>query len=386
MLNSNELRHLSQLTPPVLTAYLDINAVQPSARGLGPVYLPWLKKRAAAVTSDVRSSEQDLFKAQLAKIEDFLLSRKPRERGLVILAGPSTWELVPMERPVENELDWGKPALSQLFWLSAEDKSHCLVVLDRAGARFFHYSLGKISDLGKLAFSIDTSQWKKKDLGHFTGQRVVKTRGSQRDTFRHRIDAQFARLGREAAERTKNLCEIAQYSAVFLIGSSRMTKPIQAEFPEQFQPPVAVIDEDFGKFSLPALQKRLGPKIAEWEGKRQLDLFNNLLTDESGAVVGLDETLDLLQKGKLRKLVVGRELNEIVRECTDCGWMDRSADPVCPRCGRERIAVSLRDALPELLWRTETDVEVAAGEAERKLNESGRMGGWLRGHTQSELR
>jgi release factor family 10 len=386
MLNAEQLQSLSQLTPPVLTAYLDTKPVSASSGGPASAYIPWLKKEAKIATRSLRPGEQELFKAQVARVEEFLHDRTPREKGLIILAGPKTWELLPLKRQVENELRWGRPALSQLFWLLSENKPHCLVVVDRTGARFFRYWFGDMTELGQMEFVIDISQWKKKELGHVAGQGVQKTRGTQRDTHRHRMDAQFARLYREAAERTKNLCEKDGCTAVFLVGSDRLIKPIAAEFPKQFPHPVIAIEEDFGSLSLPELRKRLGSRITRWENDHQLAMIDALLAEQRRAVVGFDETLALFQERKLRTLIVTRELNQSLHKCSECDWMDRSADPACPRCRRERFAVNLRDVLPELSWRTKTLVDVVGGKAAEHLNEAGGMGGWLRDRTQAQLR
>ncbi len=389
MYSANELQSLAQLTPPVLTAYVDTKPRQRSSRGDALAYMPWLKKEAKILTKteNVRPGDLGTYGAQVARVEEFLRDRTPREKGLLILAGSDTWELVPLERQVENELHWGRPALGQLFWILSENKPYCIVVVDRTGARFFRHSLGEMAQSGKMKFTINISQWKKKEMGHVTGQSVKKTRGSQRDTHRHRMDAQYARLCRDVEERAKSLCEKNRCTAIFLVGSDRLTKAIEAEFPKQFGRPIVTIEEDFGKFSPSDLQKRLEPRIADWENRRQLALVYALLGDERKAVVGLDETLVLFQKGKIRNLVVAHNLNESLRQCSECDWMDRSSDPVCPQCGRERfVIIHLRDVLPELAWKTQTDVEVVAGEAAMKLNESGGIGGWLRGRTRVELR
>jgi len=48
--------------------------------------------------------------------------------------------------------------------------------------------------LGVEIFDVDISQWKKKDLGHFAGERVRKTRGPQPEVFEDRLEAQYAKL------------------------------------------------------------------------------------------------------------------------------------------------------------------------------------------------
>jgi Bacterial archaeo-eukaryotic release factor family 10 len=377
---------LSELPPPLLTAYLDTRAAQPSTHGPVPGFLFWLEQEAKRLVERIRPSEQDVFRQQIARADEFLRHRASAERGLVILAGPTTWEFIPLQIQIENELHWGTPALTQLLWLLNENKPYGVVVLNHMGARFLRYRLGEMTELAEQKFDIDISQWKKKELGHVVGQGVEKTRGSQRDTHQHRMDAQYNRLWRDVATHARRLCEAEQLRALFLVGSDRIVEPVQAELPKEFRQCVISIDEDLGWFPLPELQSRLAPNIEEWQQKHEFEIVSALLGDERKAVMGIDEALAQLQKGKIRTVVVARHLNENLRQCIDCGWADRSSDPRCPVCGRERRSIELRNLLPELAASTNADIEVVGGGAAEQLIQSGGMGGWLRGRTQGELR
>ncbi len=378
MLNPRQLRSLSQLPPPLLTAYLNTKPAEQYHQGLVRDYLTWLKKEATAIAQSVLATEQGLFREQAVRLEEFLRGRTSQEKGLVIFAGPATWELVPLQVELENELHWGRPSVSQLLWIVDEHRPYCIVVLDRARARFFRYWLGEMVELEEKKFPIDISQWKKKELGHVAHPTIRKTRGSQRDTFEHRMDAQYGRLCRETAEHAKSICGKGGLTALFLVGSDRLIEPIEAQFPREFSQRVVLIGENLGRTSLPELQQRLEPRIADWERKHESALVTALLGEDRGAVVGIDETLAQLQKAKIRTLVLVRDLDASLRQCVKCSWMDRSADPVCSACGGERRTVTLRDVLPELARSSDADIEVVTGEAAKKLKQAGGIGAWLR--------
>jgi hypothetical protein len=385
MLNEIKVQSLRQLSGPLLTAYLSTNPADSSRHGLVPEYLTWLKQEAKVLAENVPHSERGLFGEQLNRLEDFLRGRIPEETGLVIFAGPGTWEIVPLRLDVENELHWGKPSLAQLLWLLNEHKPYGIVVVDRVKARFFRYSLGQMIELNEKKFEIDISQWKQEELGHVTGQSVRKTRGTQREAFGHRMNAQYQRLCRATANETRDLCEKEGFTAVFLVGSDRLIKPIEAALPQGFQHSVVLVKENFGKLPASELQQRLQPRIAKWEGEYKARLVSALLESERGNVMGIEETLAELQNGKIRTLVVSRELDTRLQQCKHCGWTDRSADPCCSACGGERRAVMLHDALPELARKFDTETEVVSGESARKLKDAGGIGAWLRQPRQAEL-
>jgi peptide subunit release factor 1 (eRF1) len=267
-----------------------------------------------------------------------------------------------------------------------ENKAHCVVVLDRKGARFFRYWKREMTKLAEHQFAVDMSQWKEKNLGHVSIEGMKKARGSQRDTYERRVDAQYKHMCRETAAEARKISEKEKLEAIFVVGSDRMTRPMEAEFPKQLRERVVRIKEDFGGLPLAALQERLAPVIAAWERQDEAETVKHLLADERKAVVGLDETLAQLQKGKMRTLVLARSVHGNLHECIECGWMDRSADPVCPVCGRERRSVELREMLPDLARRENTGIEVVSGAAAEQLDKAGGMGGWLRGRTQAQLR
>lgn len=386
MLDNKFVASLSELPGPLLTAYLNTQPPDASKQPLAAEAVVWMKNEAKALTESIPEKQRKAFEKQMARIAEFFEDRKPEEKALAIFAGAETWKIVPLHVTVENELRWGRPASTQLMWLLSENKPHCVLVVDHKGARFFRYWCGGMEQLAIRKFAVNISEWKRKDLGHVSGEGVRKTRGSQRDTYEHRMDAQYRRICRETAAYAKRLCEAKKLQAVFVVALGRLAEPIEQEFPKQFRERVNIIKEDFGGLSLAELQQKLAPKIAECEIERETAMVKNLLAEERKAVVGLDETLTQLQKGKMRTVVLANTVHGELHECIECGWMDRSADPVCPVCGRERKSVELRETLPDLARNKNTGIEVVSGRAAEELIHSGGMGGWLRGRTQAQLR
>jgi hypothetical protein len=385
MLTGASISSLLQLPRPLLSVYLDTNPRSKDNIGFVPGYLTWLRTEAKTAAQGVPASEQQVLREQLDRVEQFLRDKGTQQRGLLIFAGPTTWEPFALTVELENELRWGTPALSQLLWLASEYKPYGIVVVDRHGARFLRYWLGEIAELGQKKFGIDISQWKKKDQGHVTRPGIKKTRGSQRDIFAHRMDAQYARVCKTLAEQAKKFFEKGDLAAVFLVGSNRLVGPIQAAFPKELRNRVVLIEEDLGRVFSPRLPHVLEPRIAEWKRQHEMELVNTLLGSERGAVLGIDETLAQLQSGGIGRLILARGLDASLRQCAKCGLANRSSDPACPACGGERRSTTLREVFPELAWSHKTKVEVVTGEAAKKLNTLGAMGGWLRPSKHGEL-
>jgi release factor family 10 len=378
MLATKQIQNFSQIPEPLLTLYVNTKSTEPSKHPVIPTHLTWLKKEAKALARQLSLGERALFQKELHRVETFLHDRHPHEKSVVIFAGKRTWQRIPLQVEIENELRWGKPAISQLLWLFDEHQPYCVVVVDSSRARFFRYRLREMLELKDKKFVIDISQWKKKELGHVTGQSVRKTRGSQRDTFQRRIDAQFARLCSDTAGRIAALCRQENPAAIFLVGSNDFAGPIEKGIPREFRDLVVIINEDFGKLSSAEIWSRLEPILTEWENHRKVTKIEDLLASEHGAVTGIDETLALLQQGKIRTLLLARDLNVILHRCLNCGHLDRSADPVCAVCKSAREPVSLKDILPNLAESGKVEIEIVSGDAAAKLQGVEGIGGWLR--------
>jgi hypothetical protein len=382
MLEAGEVRAFLSLPQPVLTAYLDVNPAKPVNRGPDPEYLTWLNAAGKALAGGLAPDAQKRFREQLDRVETFLRGRIAPRRGLLIFAGPDTWESVPLQIPVQNELHWGRPAVAQLVALFSRHKPYGVAVVDLARARFFRYQLGDLTELEKREFVINISHWRKKDMGKVSrkvGQvSLQKTRGADRDTFEHRKDEQYRRLQTETAQQALELCERHGLSALFLVGETRLIEPIAREFPRDFRPRVAMIEEDLGGIVSPALEGRLEPSIAEWESAQESEHVTELLRNQRGAVLGIAKTLAELQRGRIRTVVVAASLDGELLHCAECGRADGSEDVLCPYCGSERKAVSFREGLPELAWKYNAEVEFVGGQASQRLAEAGGIGGWLR--------
>jgi Bacterial archaeo-eukaryotic release factor family 10 len=377
MLSTSLLESLSRLPSPLLTAYVRTTPDEASLHGGVPKYLHFLKEAGKSAAQGLPSDEQELFSKELERVAEFL--SQPKSHGsVVIFAGPSIWQVVPLQVKVKEELAWGKPSLAQLFCLSGEHKQYGIVEVDHKGARFFRYFLGEAVEGPEKNFNIQTSGWKKKDLGHVASENMSITHGTQRDVFDKRMENQYVRLCHEAAQQAGTFFANDHLAAIFLVGPNKLTAAIEAKFPRIFQLPFVKDDQDLARVSPPELLKHLEPRIADWERERQKGLVNALLEDARGAVGGFDETFTQLQRGSIRTLVLARDLDAVMHQCVQCGWMDRSGDQACPVCGRERHTATLREVLPELLLKHQVDLEIVSGEPAERLKQIGGMAGLLR--------
>jgi hypothetical protein len=376
--DATQLQRLSELQPPLLTIYLNMGPAHGSPTVSQAAHLAWLKNAAKPFAMTIPPAELQLFQSQLHRVEEFIAQSEAQTGSLVLFACPEVWEEVRLPFAVEPELHWGKANLTQLFWIVGEHKPGGIVAVDRVSARFFKYWCGEITQIAETDFQIDISQWKKKELGHQARPGIQKTYGTQRDTFEHRKDAQYARRLRRVAKQAEKFCESECLPSLFLVGSDRLIRPIHKAFSREFQPSVFLIDEDLAKFPLDQLEKHLAPKISTWQREWESAQVERLIGNERGAVVGLDETLYLLQNGKVRSLLIAQGFDATLRQCLNCGLVDHSGDPACFLCRSSRQDVAFRSVLPSLALKQGVKIETVSGDAADRLQAAGGVGAWLR--------
>lgn len=377
MLKPGLIESLLELPAPVLTVYLDTNRAKSVNRRLEPAYLTSLESHAKLTEESLYPEKRESFREQVRRAELYLRTHPPRSKAVVIFCGRDSWEFVPLEADVEDEVHWGAPDLAQLLWLLDEHKPYGIVVVGRKRALFFLYLLGEMLALEDKEFILEPS--KEKEMGppsRAFGVRV--SRGTNRDVYEHHLDAEYSHYYRQIADDIERWCEAKDFQSMFLIGLNEAVKAIQKEFSQAVREKVVLVEEDLGWVSRNELHERIEPMVLRHERERQMALVDALLGDNRGLVLGIDEALVRLQQGTIRNLVVVKGLDASLKRCGECLWVDRTADPVCPACGRERHTVSLREILPDLVRRYKASLQVVSGEAARKLQQVGGIGAWLR--------
>jgi hypothetical protein len=376
MLKLGVIESIAALAGPVLSVYLDTDQAKQINRGLKPGYLTWLESQGKSIARTVSLDDQELFRKQLQRTEDYLGKQPPRSSGVVIFAGRDSQEFVPLQVEVEDEMHWGAPALAQLLWLLDEHKRYGVVVPGRKRARFFLYWLGEVRELQEKEFRLEPS--KRKEMGPVARPGVRLSRGTNRDVFEHHVAAEYAHYNQQIAERIERWFAAEQLSSVFLVGLAQMVKAIRKEVSPALVERVVLIDEDLGWVSRKELLERIEPDIVSHRHKCEMAFVEAILGNSRNVVLGVDEALVQLQQGKIRSVVVTKGLNGSLQQCVKCLWVDRTSDPVCPACGDRRKNVALRDVLPELVRRYNASLEIVSGESARKLQEKSGIGAWLR--------
>jgi len=374
-----EFRGFRDLPAPVLTLFLNISAEDASRHPLVPPSVSWFDEKCAAVAAALAPPDQKAFDRQAERIRRFLVGRLAHERAVVVFAGPKIWKEISLQIPVRNEVHWGKPEVGQLTQLRCEYPSYGVIVLDHSAVRFLTYKFGELAQLSETPLEIDRSQWKRKDQGHVTSENTRKTRGSQRDVYERRVEAQYARLCRRTADQALQLSLRNSLSGLFLVGPDKLIRQIHQTLPSSFRDSVVLVPENLRRESPRELLQRLLPSFEAYKQHCELRAVETLQAQAGqGTVTELDETLAQLQEGRISRLAVAQGFDPDLQQCTVCATASRSADPVCSLCRGPREKTTLRALLAQSIAAADVQIDFVSGTAAELLMRSGGLGGWLR--------
>jgi hypothetical protein len=298
----------------------------------------------------------------------------------VIFAGARVWEVIALRVEVTEELHWGNPSLHQMAWILDEHRPRGAVVIDGTGARFFRFWLGGVDESPQYACSFDVSSWRKPYLVGPSTPGVSKQHGIQRDRISTRATAQRQHFLKKTSHRIAEWANDGSIGPIVLVGKSEEIDSITNNLPAELRKQIVSLPKALSQILPTELSKRLKPILNRWEREYEAQVIEEVVAGQRSGqtVIGLRDTLDRLQKGQLRELVVVRGLKGSAQQCSSCGWIEESSDTTCTICGSQRQTRNLRTLLPELASRYSVPIEVVKGKAGTTLLSRGGVAGWLR--------
>jgi hypothetical protein len=102
----------ANLPSPVLTIYLNTSGTDASRHPRKRTDQAWFLDTTETLRRTLAHSDAKQFGRQVNRVRQFLEERHPAEKAVAIFAGAKTWQVVPLQVPLTNELHWGKPKIA----------------------------------------------------------------------------------------------------------------------------------------------------------------------------------------------------------------------------------------------------------------------------------
>lgn len=328
MLTDSVLRELLDYTSPdpLLSVYLNTNMTEGNAEAL--------KLRLRTLLKEV-----DLPQDEAAILNYFELEREWTGRSVAMFscAAQNYFRAFPFAVPLRSRVFVSnQPYVKPLADLLDAYGGYGVVLIDKQGARLFHFHLGELTEQEGMM-----------------GEEVRHTKRGGASSKPGRMGGVAGRTRQQEEKVERNLKEAAEFAVRFfeekhvrrilIGGTDENVHPFRGYLPKAWQSLVV------GTFPMamtanPAevLEKALeiGQQAERRREKRLVENIVTLAAKGAGGVVRLEDTLRAVHQGRVQTLVVRDGYRAPGYQCQGCGYVTTENGSTCPFCSQTMMQVT----------------------------------------------
>ena len=298
-------------------------------------------------------------------------------RGVAVFscAADNFFRAYPLAMPVSNLVHAGEsPLVKPLTDLLDSYGGYGVVLVDKQGARLFHFHLGELTEQeGVLGETV--KHVKQGGASSFQGRRGGT--GGRAQHMEETIDRNM----RDSVDFTIHFFVEKHVRRILIGGTDDNVALFSSLLPKAWQSLV------MGSFPMSMTASHIDVLARalqigkESEVQREKRLVDDLITTAAkgkGAVVGLEKTLDAINNDRVQTLVVDEGFRSGGSKCQNCGLLTLRDGEVCQVCGGKLVSagVDVVDLAVSVVMRHRGVVEVI--HANPALEKAGHMGAILR--------
>jgi peptide subunit release factor 1 (eRF1) len=354
---------------PVLSVYLNTTPERQTRRAFRIAFRDLVQQLEAQIAHD--EERRKALRREAEKVQRFLETYEPHGRGLVIFSCQPAgfWQVYQLPRPVlDNVVFDTSPYVRPLLDILDEYERYAVALVDKERARLFSIYLGQIEERTDFSDLVPPKH---------------KQGGWSQANFQRHHDAHVSWHLKHVATHLADLARRRHFDRLILAGPEEPVTELEHLLPatlrarvvgrlalEYFVTPQTVLDQSL-------------PLIEQVERQSEQRLVTDLLdTARSGgrAVLGIERVLEMLQQGRVWRLVVAEGFRAQGSACPNCGLLSVPAQETCPACGQAmQPAPELVERMEELALQQGAQVETVHGPAATLLQEAGGIGAFIRG-------
>jgi peptide subunit release factor 1 (eRF1) len=367
MLNERDLQELLAFRPaePVLSVYLNVDPSAGSADAYRLQLRQLLKEFAGDADGDVE---------HIQRYTEHEFNWSGRSLALFSCQAAGFFRAFAFSVPVRSRarrID--RPYVKPLADLLASYGDYGVVLVDKQGARLFHFHLGELQEQeGTLGEAVRHT--KRGGASTFPGRR-----GGVAGQTAHAEELTERNL-KQAAKFAASFFEEKRVRRVAIGGTAEVVAHFVALLPKRWQ---TLVFATFPMEMTASHSQVLAKALAVGEQglhAREAGLIESAITAAAkgqDGVVRLDETLHAVHDGRVQTLLVSEGFRAPGYRCTGCHYVTSQRLPHCSFCGGEFEEIA--DAVELAVRRVMADggeVEVIHGNP--RLEQAGRIAGLLR--------
>lgn len=367
MFGEQDLKSLLEFRSPhpVLSVYV---SADPTEKGLEP-----LRRRLRALLREVDGkAERDVEAVERYFEHGF--GGSGRTVAVFSCAPAGFFRAFSFQIPIRSRIRLlSRPYVKPLADLMGAYGGYGVALVDRQGARLFHFHLGELIDQREV--SGEEVHRSKEGRGPFGPGRREGKAGQRRQE-----EERTLRNMRAFAEAAGGFFQEAHVRRILLAGTEENLSLLRGFLaPTWHSAIVGTFAASKGTRPADVLAKALevGAQADRDRVARLVEAAVTAAAKGKGGAIGLDDTLGALRGGRVQALLVSEGYRESGFECTGCGFHTGQTAPVCPFCGNPfRLIEDAVEHAVQTVMLGEGDVEIIRGNAE--LEKAGRIAAILR--------
>lgn len=266
-----------------------------------------------------------------------------------------------------------RPSVKPLTDLIETYGHYGIVLVDHQRARFFLFHLGSLTE-GPVVIGEEVKHTK---LGGASS--IAGMRGGMAGQTKYSAEM-INRNMKEAAEKAAAYFHENRVKRILLGGTSDNLAQFRNFLPKAMQSEVQNTFSAAISINLLELQQKILLMCRDLEQKKEARLIDEFLTSAGkgrNAVVGMKETLSMVNAGRVRKLIMLTGFQVSGRHCKQCGLLTTQSFVRCPNCNvRLELVPDVVDHAVHEVLRKSGEVETIASSSE--LEKAGSIGALLR--------
>ncbi|MBI4689691.1 MAG: hypothetical protein HY754_05445 [Nitrospirae bacterium] len=327
MLNRKELEDIAAIRTNggyFVSLYLNVNPVT-NTKG---DYLIHLKNMIKDIPEGDDKKIFKKIKGDIEKVESFVIGNKRKfKKGLAIISSSekSFWKEYHLSVSLKNAIIVDRtPYIEPLLDILDNYQRYAVLLVDKESARLFLMHLGEIEEYGEIHASDIPGRHKKG--GWFAL--------SQNHYERH-IDYHVGLHLKDVMKKLESFLTSERIERMILGGSEETVVRVREMLPRPIDQKVMGIFHTEMFANNNEIFEKVKPVIAEFENKRQRITVSDMLTMANkgeNAVIGIEDTLNALQEGRVMRLVFVKDLKDSGYVCGNCGYLTKQKVSDCPYC------------------------------------------------------
>lgn len=371
MISYDDIRQLQryQSGPDSFVLSLYVNIDQSDASNLNRGFETRVESlfRQNAENQNSQEDSKQRFESECKRVKQFLKDYVPKGKALVLFTDSiqDFWWQRDLQVGLQNGMRWShQPWLRPLLEVVEEHDRFGVVLIDKQSARILSVDAGGMTQ--HAAFLSDVpNKHATTGTDHIWSQMQM-----ERDHDKH-VQWHVKRV----ADKLASVVEQAKLNRIVIGGPVEAASAFTAELPKHLQQMIigtisAPMDASHDR--LIAELRAVQEKAEHEDESRIVDSMITAAMKRERAVLGIADTLEAVQEGRVYRLVVGKDFRVEGTECTSCHMLLSAGNEACPFCaGKLEAAPDLINRATHRVLDMGGKVQVVSGEAAAKLGAAG---------------